>query len=886
MQICTHPRPATAARQYRPPPCPPRAGGVGAQGGWGGEGGGGGARSAAPGRATCGVEFRGLGQVARGVGGWGGAQSLTPPESAPPPRSLSAPSGRRVVRGSPTHRGGGGGRGTRGARGARGARMEGPDSPAVRDLVLLGGGHAHVGVLRAFGMRPEPGLRVTLVTQSSQTPYSGMLPGYVAGHYTAEECHIDLAPLARWAGASLVVAEACGLDPEARQLHLRGRPALSYDLISIDIGSTPAQDSIPGSAEHATGVKPVSGFVARWQALQARASRNRAHAPKVVVVGGGAGGVEIALALEHRMNHGPEAAANAGGGDEGRVEVAVCTAGEVMAQHNAFARRTFRRVLRDHGVTLHEFARVKEVRAGELVLEGGGAPIPFDECLWCTQASAAPWLRETGLALDGGFISVNNCLQSVSHPEVFAAGDVASNKTHPRPKAGVFAVRAGMPLAENIRRAAQGRSLKPWSPQTSYLSLISTGDKYCIGTKGPWGAEGAILWKWKDYIDRKFMDTYGADLPEMPTPKLSVPEVASAAGEDALLCLARMPMRCGGCGAKVGATTLSRVLDRLKPRLHQRSDIVAGVDSPDDAALVRPPGPGHLLVQTVDFFRSFISDPYVFGQVAAVHALGDCHAMGAEATSALAVAVVPYGLEGKMEETLFQMLAGACEALGEAGCTLAGGHSGEGREMALGFTINGTVQEKAVLRKSGVSPGYKLLLTKAIGTGVIFAADMRAKAKGTWVDGALSSMKLQNAKGAECLREHGARACTDVTGFGLLGHLVEMVKPDGMGARVDLAAIPMLAGSEECVTLGVFSSLQPENARLSRAVVNHGEVSGTPRYPLLFDPQTAGGLLAAVPAESAANCVEALRCSGYPEAAIIGEVVPLDDPVRSVTVSI
>ena len=757
----------------------------------------------------------------------------------------------------------------------------GGGAPAAADLLLVGGGHAHVGVLRAFGMRPEPGLRVTLVTQSPVTPYSGMLPGYVAGHYSAEECHIDLAPLARWAGASLVVAEACGLDPEARQLHLRGRPPIAYDLISIDIGSTPARDGVPGSAEHTTGVKPVSGFVARWQALLARASHPQSRAPRVVVVGGGAGGVEIALALEHRLNRGGEAAA-AGGP---RVEVAVCTAGKVMAQHNGFSQRTFRRVLRDHGVALHEFSRVAEVRKGQLVLEGGAAPIPFDECLWCTEASAAPWLGETGLALDNGFISINDCLQSVSHPEVFAAGDVAANQAHPRPKAGVFAVRAGMPLAENLRRVARGQSPKPWSPQTSYLSLVSTGDKYCIGTKGPWGAEGAWLWKLKDYIDRKFMDTYGADLPEMPPAKQPVSEVATAAGEEALACLARAPMRCGGCGAKVGASTLSQVLRRLRPRLHQRSEVVAGVESPDDAALVRPPAPGHLLVQTVDFFRSFIPDPYIFGQVAAVHALGDCHAMGAEATSALAVAVVPYGLEAKTEETLFQMLAGACEALREAGCTLAGGHSGEGQEMALGFTINGTVAEKSVLRKAGVRAGQKLVLTKAIGTGVIFAADMRAKARGAWVAGALDSMRLQNARGAECLRDHGAQACTDVTGFGLLGHLVEMVKPDGLGARVDLAAVPMLLGAEECVLRGIFSSLQPENARLSRAVANHAEASGESRYPLLFDPQTAGGLLAAIPSESAPRCLEALRRLGYSEAAIVGEVVAPDDAGASIYVS-
>jgi selenide,water dikinase len=370
------------------------------------------------------------------------------------------------------------------------------------------------------------------------------------------------------------------------------------------------------------------------------------------------------------------------------------------------------------------------------------------------------------------------------------------------------------------------------------------------------------------------------ELPDMPE-DAATDLPAGLAGQDVIKEISAIAMRCGGCGAKVGATVLGRALNSLEPV--PRDDVLIGLHEPDDAAVVEVPA-GKVMVHTVDFFRAMIDDPYVFGKIAANHSLGDIYAMGAEPQSALAIATVPYGIEEKVEDTLTQLMSGAMEVLRDAGAALVGGHTGEGAELSLGFAINGLIDRAKVMRKGGLQPGDRLVLTKPIGTGTLFAADMRHKAKGRWIAAALESMTQSNRKGAECLAQYDSQACTDVTGFGLLGHLVEMVRASDVDVELHLDAIPLLEGAAEMVEAGIVSSLQPQNVRLRRAIANLEEAAADPRYPLIFDPQTAGGLLASVPAERADACVEALRAQGYPASAIIGSVFPKSERLEPVTI--
>ncbi len=749
------------------------------------------------------------------------------------------------------------------------------DTPVVKDIVLIGGGHAHVSVLRMFGMKPMPGVRLTLITRDIHTPYSGMLPGYIAGLYDYDEVHIDLGPLARFAGARLYHGEVDGVDLAAREVHVPGRPPVPYDLLSINTGSRPRTIDVPGALEHALPVKPIDKWLRDWDALQRRVLNSEGEF-RIAVVGGGAGGVELALSTQHKLH----SLLRAQGDDPSRLHYALLTDGpEILPTHNAGVRRRFARVLAERRIDVQLNSRVVAVEADGLRIEGGDFR-PADAVLWVTRAGAPEWPRTSGLAVDGeGFVQVDRELRSVSHPEVFAVGDIAS-LPDARPKSGVFAVRQGPVLTENLRRAVAGRPLKPYRPQKNFLGLISTGDPYAVASRGRWSWEGRFLWVWKDWIDRRFMQRFN-ELPEMA--EETGPDLGGVADAEAIRELSTLAMRCGGCGAKVGSTVLSRVINRLPAQ--RRDDVLIGLDSPDDAAAFEVP-PGKVMVQSVDYFRAFLDDPYTFGRIAANHALGDIFAMGAEAQSALAIATVPYGRERIVEQTLSDLMQGALDTLGPTGAVLAGGHSSEGAELAFGLTVNGLIEKDALLRKGGMQPGDVLILTKPIGTGTLFAADMRGKAKGRWIDGAIQSMLQSSQAAAGCLYRHGATACTDVTGFGLLGHLVEMTRASDTDARLGLEAVPVLDGAEQTVAAGILSSLQPQNVRLRRAVRDPGTLASHPRYPLLFDPQTAGGLLASVPAGNAVACIKELHELGYAQAVQIGRVLPRSGEEAPVSIEV
>jgi selenide, water dikinase len=758
--------------------------------------------------------------------------------------------------------------------------------PVLKDVVLVGAGHAHVAVLRMFGMTPLPGVRFTLITREVHSPYSGMLPGLIAGHYSFDQAHIDTAPLARFAGARLYQDESIGLDLANRRVICRNRPPVPYDLVSLDIGSIPNTARVSGADENAIPVKPIDGFLARFLAMKERVLA-RKRGSRIAVVGAGAGGVELMLSVAYRLRR---EARDAGLQGKDLNFVLVSAGADVLPTFPAGFRTELREILNQRGISVITGAAVTQVEARRLVLDDGRS-VEADEVLWTTKAKPASWLGESGLSLDQeGFVKVAPTLRAVGRDDVFAAGDVISFAQRELPKSGVYAVRAGPVLAENIRRVLTGRRPQPFRPQREAMYLVSTGDTYAVGTRNGLVFKGAWVWRWKDWIDRRFMRRFN-QLPEMASSYADAADGragtkflrASIEDVEALKEISALAMRCGGCGAKVGATVLSRALAMIEPA--PRNDVIAGLDAPDDAALVDTGGE-KLSVQTVDYFRAMVDDPFLFGQIAANHALGDIYAMGGEPQSALAIATVPFGLETKLETDLSAMLLGANKVLRAADCALVGGHTSEGAELALGFAVNGLVRRADALCKSGARPGDALILTKALGTGTILAADMRGKTRARWLMGAFAHMLQSNRGAAEILREHTPHAATDVTGFGLLGHLVEMVRASDVDVTLALDRIPVLAGASETIEMGIFSSLQPQNVRLRRAIRNLEPAAAHPLFPLLFDPQTAGGLLAAVPIESAQKCVDALHAAGYEDASIIAIVCERSSALEPVTIDL
>lgn len=752
-------------------------------------------------------------------------------------------------------------------------------TPIIKDLVLVGGGHSHVHVLRMLGMEPMPGVRVTLVTRDVETPYSGMLPGHIAGMYTRRECHLDLNILARFARVRLIHATVEAIDVEQKQVLLSGdRPPIRYDVLSINIGSAP---KVQGDAQSASGnvtpVKPIDGFGARWDALLERLPEWKGER-RVLVVGGGAGGFELAMTMHARLTKELQKLGGA------TVKVGLVTRSALLPQHTLGARALAAKAMRDKGIELYSGYEVSHADAGQLHCTDGRT-LSYDECIWCTEGSPQSWVSSSGLRTDEhGFLLVDQhmrCHKLTHDAPIFAGGDIASIDGHPRPKAGVFAVMAGMTLWLNLRATLRGEKLVTYWPQVSFLGLLNLGDGSCIASKGSLAMHGQWLWELKDWIDRRWMWNYSEGLPEMPTVAGSAAApgsaVALAAGQRATALLRQRAMRCGGCGAKVGASTLAQAMRRVEsfiPRqpLNKKAEVMLGAG--DDAAVVDflDAGRRFSTVQTIDFFRSFIDDPFLFGQVAAFHVLSDVEAMGAEPSTALALVQIPYALEEKQEDDLVQLMAEASVALKSVGCALVGGHTCEAKELGLGFSVCGT-SESSVMKKSLMKPGDALILTKPLGTGALFAGDMRAKARGPWIQQAVRSMATSNGKAAKILHSKGSVACTDVTGFGLIGHLFEMCSQSEMQVQIQLQKVPFYQGAIDCVEMGIESSLQVSNVRLRRAVKSQEQVRSHPAYPLLFDPQTAGGLLAAVPKDYAEQCVAELRASGASFAAIIGSVL-------------
>ncbi len=742
--------------------------------------------------------------------------------------------------------------------------MQQVNDPIIKDLVLIGGGHSHAIVLRMWGMKPIAGVRLTLITSASDTPYSGMLPGHIAGFYTHQECHINLRALAQFAQAQLYVDTVIGLDLVNKKVLCANRPPVAFELLSIDIGSTPASVNVPGAAQYAIAAKPVSGLLTHWNPIVENVAKNPQKPISLGIVGGGAGGVELALAMQGNLQQ--KQAKN--------IEMHLFhREAEIMPHYGGWVRRRFQEILTKRGIKLHLQETVSEIQPNKISCTSG-LKVECDRIFWVTQASAPSWIQASGITCDSqGFVQVDDNLQSISHHDIFASGDIATILNHPRPKAGVFAVRQGKPLFTNLQGTLLEQKLQPYKPQKQYLSLIGTGDKKAIAAWGNFGiGASSLLWRWKDKIDRQFMQRF-SQLPQMQKSSTS-PSSHLVTGHWSLV--TDSPMPCAGCGSKVGSTVLERVLQRLE-RVETNPDIVIGLDAPDDAAVVQVP-PGKLMVHTIDYFRALVNDPFIFGQISANHCLSDIYAMGATAQSVLAIASIPYAVESKIEETLYQLLSGALEVLNQAQIPLIGGHTTQGSELGFGLSCNGLASPNQLLRKAGMQPEQVLILTKPLGTGTLFAADMRFLAKNCWIDSAIESMLLSNQAAAACLMRHGTTACTDITGFGLLGHLLEMVKASGVNVELCLEAVPILEGAIEVTQKRIFSSLYPENSHFSRYIANLEQGNNQAIYPILFDPQTAGGLLAAIPSAQATACISELQALGYSHARIIGRVAaPLDN---------
>jgi len=686
-------------------------------------------------------------------------------------------------------------------------------------LLLAGGGHSHALVLRRWAMDPQrrPRARITLVNRSGTALYSGMVPGLVAGLYRPEELEIDLRQLCAAAGVQFIAAEITGLDLAHQRLQLAGRPALAWDWLSLDVGAV----SHPPTGE--LGVKPLEPLL-RWAA-------ERQAGERLTLRGGGMAAVELALALTGRG-----------------LRCELLLRGQQLMLGSAAANRLGEQLLQRAGIA---------VRRGTTATERG----PQAQ-LACTGSVAPAWLAAAGLPCEAGSgrVITGPSLQVEGQPHVLASGDCGVIRGAERPASGVWAVRAAPLLATNLQRALAARPLRRWRPQARALQLLGTGgaldgQPQALALWGPWAlGPSPWLWRWKHGIDRRFMA------------RLGQPAALMAATAD------RRPMACRGCGAKLAAAPLEAAL--------QAQGLGGG---PEDAAVMARNREGELVLQSVDGFPALVDDPWLNGRLTALHACSDLWACGARVSSAQALVTLPEADAASQSELLSQTLAGIRSVLEPQGAALVGGHTLEGRDgagLTVALSVNGVVAQERHWPKGPLAAGQVLLLTQPLGTGVLFAAAMTAAARARWIDSALVQMQRSQAELVPLLHQLGCRACTDITGFGLLGHLGEMLQasPAELAVQLEPDAVVALPGALELLAQGQASSLAPANARalaLLESRVRPDRALSASEQQLLIDPQTCGPLLAALPAEQGEAAVVAMGQAGFGQAVLIGRVIDI-----------
>ena len=727
-------------------------------------------------------------------------------------------------------------------------------------IVLLGAGHTNAHVLRMWKMKPIENAQLVCVSNYPIATYSGMMPGVLAGQYDIPDMEIDLVRFCASAGVRLVLGNVTGIDRDQRELQFSDRPPLAYDFLSVGIGSRPTTNGVDVKDDSKlVAIKPMQTFLKRLKTHLQTITKSPTK-PRIAIVGGGIGSIEIAFCLDRRIKDTPESLGLKPGQ---QAEITLVTGSQrVGAGLVESTQNRVKTVFDSHGIQQQTGSRVKSIDGPRLQLADGSSH-DFDLIIWATSAVAPELLSTFDLDVDDrGFLKTRPTLQTVADDNIFVVGDSGTMIDFDLPKAGVFAVRQGPVLWDNLQRSVWQRKFVSYQPQQSFLKLINTADGKTIAERGQRSFYGRWCWRLKNRIDKKFMRMYQdyTPMPMLPAPPTTDEDV----------------MRCLGCGGKIGSQLLSSVLDELEVPEHPA--VIIGLDQPDDAAIVKTQD--NQVTVTTDFFASPLDDPYLSGRIAVLNSVSDCFVMGAQPTGALAMIQLPLGHPRAQRQVMRELMAGAVEELNRAGAAIVGGHSIEGPRLLAGFTVLGN-QLSDPKTKGMLKPGDQLILTKPIGSGVLLAALMQGKLPAKDYQPMIQSMLKSNQVALKLIDKFGILAMTDVTGFGLAGHAAEMLKASQCSATIRMDDVPRLQGCQRLIEAGVESTLTPDN-RLAAAKVQLGDLNGS-RYASLFDPQTCGGLLLGLDPGSVDASLEFLANQGFEKSAVIGEVTERQgDPALNV----
>ncbi len=626
-------------------------------------------------------------------------------------------------------------------------------------------------------LRPE--CLITMVNRDSTTIYSGMFPGLVAGDYQLDEISIDLRRLTDQAGVSLILGEIDSLDLSENKLFLHDRPALTFSKLSLNIGSETFVDNrTRHNYQNKRLLCPIKPFRNAYSwiksfDIESEFERYRSF----TIIGSGFSAIEMAFALRRR-----------------------------------WPKRNLK--LQSFSQKLHPSFK-KALKEANISLDPPDSSTSGPKLI-CTGNKASQWLENSGLKVDKfGRIITHSTLQVAGYPHIFAVGDCGVVANHVRPPSGVWAVRVAKPLARNLEKSFYAKRLSSWKPQKQAIQLITCGNKSMtsiawLSWRGVVIGPNRLFLKLKKNIDQKFIKRF-SKISEMNKQKGII--------------------ACRGCAAKISSQPLKAALKEV--------ELCSLSNEPEDAALIHSSIDGFALLQSVDGFPALLNDPWLNARLTTLHACSDLWARGAVVSSAQAIIKLPAVQTNLQEQILTQCLAGIKSALVPQGAALVGGHTFESRsakstniisEIEISLCVNGMVSAKNHLwSKGGLQHGDQILISRSIGTGVIFAAAMRGAADPICIDVAIAQisesqhslmMNLQEMSTNNASRSF-IHACTDITGFGLLGHLGEMIQATNFARkkaslpeiRIKLFGdlIPSLPGAKNLFKEGYESTLAPLN---------------------------------------------------------------------------
>jgi selenide,water dikinase len=695
--------------------------------------------------------------------------------------------------------------------------------PITNDLVLIGGGHSHLSVLMKLSKKPLNGNRITLITNEIDTPYSGMIPGYIEGIYSWRDSHIDLYRLCLKLNVRFIHAEVERVSAYEKEIYFKDRPKIKFDVLSINTGIQSNNREIKGAAKYCLPVKPISKLTNNFL-------NKITNFKSIAFIGGGAGSVELALAIKKRfLNINQD------------IKITIITGKRgLLSTFPQKTKLTSLKTLEKFKIDIIEYKRVLEVKPKQIILSDKSM-LKIDKAILSTNSMTPKWLAKSDILLTkDNYILVNKSFQT-NYKYVFASGDVIDFNNQNLKKAGVFAVRSGKPLAINIRKFILGKKLVEYKFNKNYLALIGTSKRSAIATKYNLTFNSRFFFYLKKYIDQNFIKKFSdfrirkkftLDALKTDVLNIFVKHKEKITDENDI-------MQCKGCAAKVPLNALKQALPK---------DIVS---TSEDAVSV----PGHPeLYQTVDMISSIITDPFLLGKIAANHSISDMVSVNSKITSAMMILQLPLSKTEINSRDLEQVLLGANEIFKTIDCPLIGGHTmiGKDKDPIIGFSILGQKQKKIKIVKNRRKIKTKdlLILTEKIGSGLIFAGINNYLIDSYFQIDVIKQMIKGNLNFGKISNQLNILSMTDITGFGLANHLLNLIKRDNSktGLTIYPNKIPLFEGVNECLNKDIKSSLFKSNYDIAQKDIIYKR-DKSKLDNILYDPQTVGGIAFIIPQE-------------------------------------